>query len=76
MLIGLKGEDHGSPCGCGFLRSLTCLDRKAAKQAFNGLTEGRNLTSAQNDFLDLIINHLTERGIIDPTRFYEALTPT
>jgi type I restriction enzyme R subunit len=55
-----------------FLRSLTGLDRKAAKQAFSGLTEGRKLTSAQNDFLDIVINHLTERGTIDPARFYES----
>ncbi len=55
-----------------FLRSLTGLDRKAAKQAFSALTEGRKLTSAQSDFLDLAINHLTERGLIDPALFYES----
>jgi type I restriction enzyme R subunit len=55
-----------------FLRSLTGLDRKAAKQAFSSLTEGSKLTGTQTEFLDLVINHLTERGTIDPARFYDS----
>jgi type I restriction enzyme R subunit len=55
-----------------FLRSLTGLDRKAAKQAFSVVTEGRNLTSAQTEFLDLVVNHLTERGVVEPEAFYES----
>lgn len=55
-----------------FLRSLTGLDRKAAKLAFSSLSEGRKLTSAQTEFLDLVINHLSERGTIDPARFYDS----
>ncbi len=54
------------------LRSLIGLDRKAAKQAFSSLIEGRRLTSAQTEFLDLTINFLTERGTIDPARFYDS----
>jgi type I restriction enzyme R subunit len=55
-----------------FLRSLIGLDRKSAKQAFSALTEGRTLNGNQTEFLDLVINHLTERGVIDPARFYES----
>ncbi|MCZ8133529.1 MAG: DEAD/DEAH box helicase family protein [Rhodobacteraceae bacterium] len=55
-----------------FLRSLVGLDRKAAKQAFSALTDGRTPTSAQKEFLDLLINHLTEKGVVDPARFYES----
>jgi type I restriction enzyme R subunit len=55
-----------------FLRSLIGLDRRAAKQAFSALTEGRTLNSNQTEFLDLVINHLTEKGVIDPARFYES----
>jgi len=55
-----------------FLRSLVGLDRKAAKQAFSALTDGRTPTSAQKEFLDLLINHLTEQGTVDPARFYES----
>ncbi|NGQ92822.1 DEAD/DEAH box helicase family protein [Rhodobacter sp. HX-7-19] len=55
-----------------FLRSLVGLDRKAAKEAFSALTEGKTPTSAQKEFLDLLINHLTEQGVVDPARFYES----
>ena len=55
-----------------FLRSLTGMDRKAAKQAFSALTEGRILTSAQSEFVDMAINQLTEKGTIDPARFYDS----
>ena len=55
-----------------FLRTLVGLDRKAAKQAFSALTDGRTPTSAQKEFLDLLINHLTEQGVVDPARFYES----
>ncbi len=55
-----------------FLRSLIGLDRKAAKQAFSAPTEGRTLNSNQTEFLDLVINHRTERGVIDPAWFYES----
>jgi len=55
-----------------FLRSLTGLDRKAAKKAFSSLSDGPKLSSAQTEFLDLTINYLTERGTIDPERFYDS----
>ena len=51
---------------------MTFLGRKAAKQAFSTITEGRKLTSAPDEFLDLANNHLTERGLIDPVLFYES----
>ncbi len=55
-----------------FLRSLVGLDRKAAKEAFATFLHGRKLTVAQTEFLDQIIDFLTERGMIDPRRFYES----
>ncbi len=36
------------------------------------LCEGRALTATQIDFLDMAINHLTERGVIEPRLFYES----
>ncbi len=54
---------------CGRLRG---LDRKATKPTFSSLTQGRKLTSTQNEFLDLAINHLTERGVINPAVFHES----
>lgn len=68
--MGLAAIERAS--GGRSLRSLTGLDRKAAKQAFSSFLEGRQLTAAQNEFLDLTINYLAERGAIAPARFYES----
>jgi type I restriction enzyme R subunit len=71
--VGDGKDEINQAGGLGlFLRGLTGLDRKAAKQAFSSLTEGGNLTSAQTEFLDLTINYLTEQGSIDPARFYDS----
>jgi type I restriction enzyme R subunit len=55
-----------------FIRSLVGLDREAAKQAFSSFIEGKSLIANQIEFLDLVIDHLTERGIMDPRRLYES----
>jgi type I restriction enzyme R subunit len=55
-----------------FVRSLIGLDRAAAKQAFDGFIQGRNLTAHQLEFLNMIIDHLTERGAMDPRLLYES----
>jgi type I site-specific restriction endonuclease len=55
-----------------FVRSLVGLDREAAKQAFSEFLVQRNLTANQNEFLNLIIDHLTARGVMDPRLLYEA----
>jgi type I restriction enzyme R subunit len=49
-----------------FVRSLVGLDRAAAKRAFDGFLQGRNLTAHQHEFIDMMIDHLTERGVMDP----------
>ncbi len=54
-----------------FVRSLIGLDRAAAKRAFDGFIEGRNLTAHQLEFLNMMIEHLTERGAMDPRLLYE-----
>jgi type I restriction enzyme R subunit len=55
-----------------FVRSLIGLDRAAAKRAFDGFIEGRNLTAHQLEFLNTMIEHLTERGAMDPRLLYES----
>jgi type I restriction enzyme R subunit len=55
-----------------FVRALVGLDRQAAKRAFAEFTDNRNLTAAQLEFLDLIIDHLTARGVMDPKLLYDA----
>lgn len=55
-----------------FIRSLIGLDRDAAKDAFAGVLAGQNLNANQIEFINLIIDHLTERGAMDPRRLYES----
>jgi type I site-specific restriction endonuclease len=55
-----------------FVRSLIGLDRAAAKRAFDGFIQGRNLTAHQLEFLDMMIEHLTARGAMDPQLLCES----
>ncbi len=55
-----------------FVRSLVGFDREAAKFAFGGFLAGRNLTANQMEFVDMIIDYLTERGVMDPKLLYET----
>ncbi len=54
-----------------FVRSLVGLDREAAKQAFASFLERQTLTADQLEFLNLIIEHLTARGTMEPRLLYE-----
>ncbi len=54
-----------------FVRSLVGLDREAATQALNGFVGGKSLTSNQLEFVNLIVTHLTERGVMEAGLLYE-----
>jgi type I restriction enzyme R subunit len=62
-----------------FVRSLVGMDREAAKQALAGFIGGRTLGANQIEFVNLIVNHLTEHGVMEAARLYESpftdLTP-
>ncbi|WP_394198541.1 DEAD/DEAH box helicase family protein [Litoreibacter albidus] len=55
-----------------FLRSLTGLNRGAAKEAFSEFVTRHDLTADQTEFLDLVIDSLTESGFVEPQVFYES----
>jgi type I restriction enzyme R subunit len=55
-----------------FLRPLIGLDREAAKAAFSDLEELGAMTASQTEFMNLVIDHLTEQGALDPARFYQS----
>ena len=61
------------------MRSLIGLDREAAKQSLATFLTGKTLTANQIEFINLIINHLTEHGAMDAALLYESpftdLTP-
>jgi type I restriction enzyme, R subunit len=55
-----------------FIRSLVGLDRETAKQAFSQFVMGTTATASQLEFIDLIVQHLTENGVMEPERLYES----
>ena len=61
-------ESHGLGL---FVRSLVGLDREAATQALNGFVTGKTLNANQLEFVNLIVSHLTERGVMDTKLLYE-----
>lgn len=61
------------PLGLGlFVRSLVGLDRQAAKEALAGFLAGTTLGGNQIEFVNLIVNHLTEHGVMEAARLYES----
>jgi type I restriction enzyme R subunit len=62
-----------------FVRSLVGMDREAAKQALGRFLTGKSLSGNQVEFVNLIVDHLTEHGVVEPRRLYESpftdLTP-
>jgi len=66
-------EELRNDGGLGLLvRSMVGLDREFAKQAFNAFTEKYNLNADQIEFLNMVIDYLTERGVMDPRSLYES----
>jgi type I restriction enzyme, R subunit len=55
-----------------FVRSLVGLDRAAAQQAFASFQDGRILSASQIEFMQMVIENLTQSGVVDPGRLYEA----
>lgn len=62
-------ETHGLGL---FVRSLIGLDREAAKEAFAEFLSGKTFTANQIEFVNLIIDHLTEHGAMDAAVLYES----
>jgi type I restriction enzyme, R subunit len=55
-----------------FLRSLVGLDREAAKRSFDAFLLGKKPTANQIEFINLIVDHLTQRGWMEPALLYES----
>ena len=55
-----------------FVRMLVGMDREAAKQSLGGFLEGKTLNASQIEFLNLIVNHLTEHGVMEAKLLYES----
>ena len=69
-LINLaKEQSHGLGM---FIRSLVGLDRETATQAFSEFISGTTATPNQIEFIDLVVQYLTENGVMEPDRLYES----
>lgn len=55
-----------------FVRSIVGMDREAAKGAFAGFLKGRTLTASQIQFVNLIVDYLTQSGWMSPAQLYES----
>ena len=54
------------------MRGLVGLDREAAKRAFGEFLAGSTLDANQIEFVNLVIDHLTERGVLDAAVLYDS----
>jgi type I restriction enzyme R subunit len=57
-----------------FVRSLVGLDRAAAQQALMAFMDSRTHTANQIEFIQTIIENLTQSRIVEPGRLYEPPT--
>ncbi len=55
-----------------FIRSLVGLDRGATADAFSEFLSDAAVTPDQIEFIDMVIEHLTEKGVMDPGLLYES----
>jgi type I restriction enzyme, R subunit len=61
-----------SPSVAHFVRGLVGLDRVAAHAAFSEFLNDRSLTAPQIRFVEMLIEQLTARGVMDASALFEA----
>ena len=71
LLTGLLAR-HEAPSLAHFVRSMVGMDRAAAQEAFSEFLSNRSLTTPQIRFVEMVIDQLTARGVMEPSALYEA----
>jgi len=71
LLSGLLTRSE-APSLVHFVRHLVGMDRSAAQAAFATFLDDRSLTPVQIRFVELVIEQLTTRGVMEPGALYEA----
>ena len=69
LITEAKDKSHGLGI---FIRSLVGLDRDAAMQAFSDFIEGTTTTPNQIEFINLVVEELTQNGVMEPGRLFES----
>jgi type I restriction enzyme R subunit len=54
-----------------FIRSIVGLDRAAVRDAFGEFLAAGIATATQIEFINMVIEHLTDQGVMDPALLYE-----
>lgn len=70
LLSGLLARSE-APSLAHFVRGLVGLDRSAAQSAFSELLNDRSLTPPQIRFVEMVIDQLTARGVMEASALYE-----
>lgn len=70
LLTGLLKRSE-APTLAYFVRTLVGLDRAAAQAAFSDYLSDRSLTPQQMRFVEMVIDQLTTRGVIEAAALYE-----
>lgn len=68
-IVRAKEESQGLGL---FVRSLVGLDREVAKQELARFLSGKSLNSNQIEFTNMIVDYLTEHGVMDAALLYES----
>ena len=71
LLSGVLARSE-APSLAHFVRNLVGMDRTAAQAAFSGFLGDRSLNPAQIRFVEMVINQLTVRGVMEASALYEA----
>ncbi len=66
-----RAKDESGGLGL-FIRSLVGMDREAAKQALGRFLSGTSASANQIEFVNLIVDQLTDNGVMDPGLLYES----
>ena len=71
LLTGLLARSD-APSLTHFVRSMVGMDRAAAQEIFSEFLSNRSLTTPQIRFVEMVIEQLTARGVMEPSALYEA----
>ena len=71
LLTGLLARSD-APSLAHFVRSMVGMDRAAAQELFSEFLSNRSLTTPQIRFIEMVIDQLTARGVMEPSALYEA----
>ena len=70
LLSGLLARSE-APSLAHFVRGLVGLDRAAAQSAFSEFLSDESLTPQQIRFVEMVIDQLTARGVMEASALYE-----